>query len=99
MMRRAVVACCLVVLVASCRPERTFSLMSDSTFVRAMIELRQLPLGTGNPSGRATSRDSILGKYGVTGADLESTAVWLAREPKRAADIWRAIESHVFTPP
>jgi hypothetical protein len=84
---------------SACRSDPVFSRMSDSTFVHAMVELRRLPVGAGVGDAREARRDSILEKYDITGADLESTAVWLARDPQRAAGVWRAIESTVFTPP
>lgn len=84
----------------ACRADEVFSLMSDSTFVNAMRELRRLPVGVyTDQSARALMRDSILAKYSVTGAELESTAVWLARDPAKAVEVWRAVESDMFSPP
>jgi hypothetical protein len=102
--RRAALLGPLVALTAvlggsACRFDPIFRDMSDSTFVHAMVELRRLPVGVGTGAAREQRRDSILQKYDITGAELESTAVWLARDPQRAADIWRAIESNVVTPP
>jgi hypothetical protein len=85
---------------SGCRSDPIFSRMSDSTFIHAMVELRRLPVGVTDAGGtRSMLRDSILRKYDVTGPELESTAVWLARDPERATEVWRAIESNVFTPP
>jgi hypothetical protein len=87
-------------LGVGCRREPIFTGMSDSTFVRAMVQLRRLPIGmAGDTIPRARQRDSILATLGVTAADVESTAVRLARDPERAAAIWRIIESTVPTPP
>jgi len=85
--------------LVSCRRDRVFTRMSDSTFVHVMRGLRQLPVGAVDQTQRNQSRDSILAKYNVTGADVESTAVRLAGDPELAAEIWRAIEADVFTPP
>lgn len=73
--------------------------MSDSTFVHVMKDLRELPVGAVDETRRNASRDSILAKYDVTAAEMESTAVRLAADPQRAADIWRAVEATVLTPP
>ena len=79
-------------LVTGCRRDPVFTDMSDSTFVRTMVALRKLPVGF-NDAGRERQRDSILAAFGVTGAQLESTAVRLADDPVRASEIWRAIEN------
>ena len=94
-------ACALLLLLAtSCRSDRVFRTMSDSTFVNVMVELRKLPVGVSDDvNARAARRDSILRKFDVTGPDLESTAVRLARDPERATAIWRVIEASGFTPP
>jgi len=93
-------AALLLLVATACRSDKVFTSMSDSTFVHVMIELRTLPVGvTGDASGRALQRDSILRQFGVTGPDMESTAVRLARNPQQAAEIWRAIEATAFTPP
>ena len=78
--------------VAGCRRDAVFKDMSDSTFVRTMIELRKLPVSPADPALRAQRRDSILNSMGVTAAQVESTAVRLANDPALAAQIWRAIE-------
>jgi hypothetical protein len=93
------VAIVSVAVGSACRSDPIFSRMSDSTFVQAMVELRRLPVGAGVGEARGVRRDSILRKHDITAADLESTAVWLARDPQRAAEVWRAIESTAFTPP
>jgi hypothetical protein len=84
---------------AACRSDPVFKDMSDSTFVRTMVALRRLPVSPADPARRAQQRDSLLKVFGVTGAQLESTAVRLATDPVRAAEIWRAIESPRTTPP
>ncbi|NUQ11785.1 MAG: hypothetical protein HUU26_05565 [Gemmatimonadaceae bacterium] len=85
--------------LGGCRQDPVFIEMSDSTFVRTMVALRQLPVGTTDQLGRARKRDSILAAFGVTGAQVESTAVRLASDPARAALIWQAIENPVNTAP
>lgn len=97
---RARAAVFVLLLAPGCRGERVFTTMSDSTFVHVMVELRKLPVGVvGDVSARAAERDSVLRRFGVTGPDLESTAVRLAREPQRAIDIWRRIEAPEGGPP
>jgi hypothetical protein len=81
-------------LTTACRRDPIFVEMSDSTFVQTMIALRKLPVGPGiDVASRDLQRDSILRAFGVTAAHVESTAVRLANDPARAADIWRAIDS------
>jgi len=94
-MTRPIAFIALTTLVAgtACRSDRVFDEMSDSTFVRTMIELRKLPVSPADPALRAQRRDSILKAMGVTGAQVESTAVRLANDPALAARIWRAIET------
>lgn len=89
----------LALSATACRSDRIFTEMSDSTFVRTMVALRQLPVGSTDPVQRSLRRDSVLTKFGVTGAQLESTAVRLASDPTRAAQIWQAIENPVNTAP
>ena len=82
-----------IVLTGGCRSDPIFVDMTDSTFIRTMVALRKLPVGAGDPSIRNGQRDSILRTFGVTAAQVESTAVRLADNPKRASAIWRAIEN------
>lgn len=90
----------LALPAGGCRRDRVFTEMSDSTFVRTMVALRKLPVGMiADPAARARQRDSILTAYGVTGAQVESTAVRLANDPARAAAIWRAIEQPTVSSP
>lgn len=85
--------------VSACRSDQIFSDMSDSTYVRTMVALRRLPVGTVDSASRAQQRDSILRSFDVTAAQVESTSVRLANDPARAAEIWRAIEQAPTTPP
>ena len=85
--------------VSACRSDQIFSDMSDSTYVRTMVALRRLPVGTVDSASRAQQRDSILRSFDVTAAQVESTSVRLANYPARAAEIWRAIEQAPTTPP
>lgn len=73
--------------------------MSDSTYVRAMVELRKLPIGTIDSVTRARSADSILRAFGVTAKDMEAIALRLADDPARAAVIFRAIENPAMSSP
>lgn len=104
-MRRAPLVLLTAAVVAgtsstACQSDEIFTLMSDSTFVQTMRDLRRLPVGvSADQTVRAAKRDSILARYEVTGAELESTAVWLARDPVKAVAVWRAVEADLFAPP
>jgi hypothetical protein len=89
----------VLVLAGACRSDPIFSDMSDSTYVRTMVALRQLPVGTVDSASRARQTDSVLKSFGVTRTQLESTSVRLSADPTRAAEIWRAIEQPRTTPP
>jgi hypothetical protein len=78
---------------AGCRSDPIFREMSDSTYIRTMIELRTLPIGTIDSVTRARRADSILRAFGVTAEELEAIAVRLSEDPTRAAAIFRAIEN------
>lgn len=73
------------------------SAVDDSTFVATVAALRRAVSPGGaetsrDSAGRQAVRDSILRKYGVTAADLETAARQLAQRPDHAADILRAID-------
>ena len=91
--RLAFLAIAPLILVNSCRRDPIFVEISDSTFVRTMVALRQLPIGSPDTAARARQRDSVLKVFGVTAAQIESTSIRLAVDPERAAAIWRAIEN------
>jgi hypothetical protein len=98
-MRHYAVAVGIAALSTGCAAGDIVSGVSDSTFVRTMVALRQLPTGTSiDTIARAQSRDSILEAHGVTAAQLESAAVHLADQPDRAAGLWRMIESAALAP-
>lgn len=72
--------------------------MDDSTFVHAMVDLRAVPIPSAVDSlMRVRERDSILRKYNVTAAQMESAAVALSHQPAKAASIWQAIEQRRAT--
>ncbi len=80
--------------------------VSDSTFVAAVSDLRLAVTPRATPgiapappdtAALSHARDSILKKYGVTAAALESAAGRLARRPDHAADIFGAIDHRVQT--
>ncbi len=89
---RRILAFVLLVGVA-CRADGIFTEMSDSTFVQVMVALRKLPIGPADTVSRARQRDSVLKTFGVTAAQVESTAVRLASDPVRAKEIFQAIEN------
>lgn len=78
---------------SGCTPNEIVDGVTESTYVRAMVELRKLPTGAvPDSAARARTRDSVLGSLRITAAQLESAAVTLARDPERAARVWQAIE-------
>jgi hypothetical protein len=79
--------------VTACGRPELASGVSDSAFVKVMGALRQLPVGGDTDSAsRNRRRDSILRANGLSAAQLESAAVSLSADPKRASAVWRAIE-------
>jgi hypothetical protein len=97
-MRSLAIAAALAILATACGEEIVTG-VSDSTFVRTMIALRQLPTGSSlDTVARARSRDSILQAHAVTADQLEAAAARLADQPERAARLWRVIESAAFSP-
>lgn len=86
-------------LATACKRDPIFTEMSDSTYIRTMVALRQLPIGIADTTARARQRDSILRVMGVTAAQLESVAVRLSEDPARAAEIFRVIENPASPPP
>lgn len=66
--------------------------VTDSTFVRTMVELRRVQ---GNPSlddsARAAARAAALKRHGLTAAQLERAARSLATDPERAQALFRAV--------
>jgi len=89
----AIIALAALMQSNGCRSDPVFVEMSDSTFVRTMVALRKLPIGSADTTTRARQRDSVLRVFGVTAAQVESTTLRLANDPARAAAIWRAIEN------
>ena len=95
----ASIAVGVLLATTACRSDPIFSEMSDSTYVQTMVALRRLPVGAVDSVTRARLTDSVLRKFEVTAAQVESTSVRLANDPARAAEIWRAIEQAPTTPP
>jgi hypothetical protein len=91
-----------VVLTASgaagaCRSDPEISDgVSDSTFVRTMVDLRRLDTVTSlDSAARAAERAAVLQRRGLTAARLERAATSLADEPARAQKIFSRIDSMV----
>lgn len=83
----------------ACRSDPVFREMSDSTYIRTMVELRKLPIVTIDSATRARKADSILRAFGVTAGELEAIAMRLSEDPARAAAIFRAIENPTISSP
>jgi hypothetical protein len=94
-------ACHLIavaILVAACRRGEIVPGVSDSSFVAAMADLRQLAREPGfDSTSRARARQGVLQSRGLTMEQLDAAAAQLAREPQRAADLWQAIEQKAAT--
>lgn len=82
-----------LLILGACNRDPVFTEMSDSTYIRTMVALRTLPVGTADTVARAHKRDSILKVFGVTAAQMEEVATRLSNDPARAAVIFRAIEN------
>jgi hypothetical protein len=100
-LRQAGLLFCVTAGAAGCRHTQPKpDSAADSAFVLALADLRRavLPGGaetTRDSAGRAMVRDSILRKYRVTEASLESTARRLAQNPEQASLILHAVDRHV----
>jgi hypothetical protein len=80
------------VATIGCRP-RHESVAADSTFVRAMGDLRLLAANASLDSlSRQRARDSILRHYATSEGDLERIARELARDPDHAVAVLRKID-------
>jgi len=80
------------IATVGCRP-RHGSVAADSTFVRAMGDLRLLAANASLDSvARQRARDSILRHDGTSEADLERIAKALAADPDHAVAILRKID-------
>ena len=94
-------ACHLIavaILVAACQRGEIVPGVSDSSFVAAMADLRQLAREPGYDStARARARQGVLQSRGLTMQQLDQAAAQLADEPRRAADLWQAIEEKAAT--
>jgi len=76
----------------SCR-QRHESAAADSTFVRAMGDLRLLASNAAlDSAARARGRDSILRRYATTAGDLERIATEMAQDPDHAVAVLRKID-------
>jgi len=85
----------MMVLAAltACRRSRDLNGVSETKFVAVMAALKQVRDRPGlDSSRRASSRDAILQKEGLTPAQLEGAAMQLARNPARAQTVWQAVE-------
>src|SRR2546430_6001129 len=82
-----------ILALTACASDDIVTGVSDSTFVRALSELRRVPTLAGDDSVRRVAmRDSILRRYRVTRSQLDKAARALAAAPSRAQPAWDAIE-------
>jgi hypothetical protein len=100
LLKAPIVRTCLVwfsfvVLTSSgaCRRSRDLNGLSETRFVAVMAALKQVRDRPGLDSvQRASGRDSILQKEGLTPDTLVGAARQLAQNPARAQTVWQAIE-------
>jgi hypothetical protein len=85
----------IVATATSCRKQGE-SANADSTFVRAMVDLRVVTANTAlDSAAKARARDSILRHYSTSAAALDSTARLLGANPDHAVELLRKIDNGV----
>ena len=85
----------IVATATSCKKQGE-SANADSTFVRAMIDLRVVTANAAlDSTAKARARDSILRHYSTSVAALDSTARLMAANPDHAVDVLRKIDNGV----
>jgi hypothetical protein len=81
-----------------CREADLSGGVSDSVFVRTMVELRRVQSNaTLDSAGRAEVRRKALEKHRLTAAQLEEAAGELADDPARVSQVWQEIERRLAT--
>lgn len=82
-----------VLALAACGRGTITEGVTDSAFVATMAELESVERAPGlDSSARVAARAAALQRRGLTPAQIEAAAVALADEPKRALELYRAIE-------
>src|SRR5215207_8875645 len=83
----------LAAAAVGCRRAELTGGVSDSAFVRTMVELRGVQANvTLDSAGRAEARQAALQRHRLTPGDLEEAASELADDPERASRVWQEIE-------
>ena len=91
-------AATLLAAAGGCRNAELTGGMSDSVFVRSMVELRRVQgNATLDSAGRAEARRGALQRNRVTAAQLEEAAGELADDPERVSRVWQEIERRLAT--
>jgi len=79
---------------AGCHRGEIVAGVSDSSFVRAMAELRRVNSDAAlDSAAKASARAAVLQREGLTPAQLERAATALADDPGRAGAVFAAIDS------
>lgn len=73
--------------------------VSDSAFVTTMAELRRAEGSTTDTVALAAARRRILQQRGLTVEQMDRAARALANDPKRAADLFSAIDKRASNVP
>jgi hypothetical protein len=82
----------LACAVVGCAQRDIVPGVSDSTFVAAMADLRRLEDTPPDTAARAAARRRILQQRGLTVEQMDRVGSKLAKDPKRAAAIFDAIQ-------
>ena len=93
--RIAVLAGALPLLLSACPPSdpHVDLGMSDTTFVHTMVRLHAIAVDSQLDSlARDSARRTVLRDMKVTAQELDTAAVRLSREPKRAESLWFRID-------
>ncbi len=93
-LRRTALVVTLAATIASCRDQSPASSVSDSTFVRTMVELRRVQSDSTIDSMMEDSvRRVVLRRNGVSVEALDAAARALAADPARASAVFHEIET------
>ncbi|HEU4563412.1 MAG TPA: hypothetical protein VFS05_02140 [Gemmatimonadaceae bacterium] len=83
-----------LVMAAGCGRRGAPAGMSEQTFVTTMAALEAITRDSTRDSvAKAAARRKVLQERGLTPAELERAARSLARDPRRATELWSRIDS------
>jgi hypothetical protein len=91
MHRKSHLTILLACAIAGCARGDIVPGVSDSLFVATMADLRRIDL-TADSATKATARRRILQQRGLSVEQMDQAAKALAKDPKRLADVFEAID-------